>query len=107
MVPPPPVPPPVLWGDEKIVRQRLGQGTAEVTCTRQNLRFAYPFSPKDTVDFFRRYFGPTQTAFSRLDAGGQAAFAAQLETLWMEHNMANDGTTLVDGEYLDVRAIRA
>jgi hypothetical protein len=59
------------------------------------------------VAFFRRYSGPTQTAFSRLDAAGQAAMAAQLETLWMENNIATDGTTAVEGEYLEVRAIRA
>lgn len=107
IVPPPPIAPPVLWGDESVVRQRLGPGTATVACTRQNVRFAYPFTPRETVDFFRRYFGPTHTTFSRLDESGQAAFAAQLEALWTEHNIANDGTTVVDAEYLDVRAIRA
>jgi len=59
------------------------------------------------VDFFRRYFGPTRMAFSRLDDRGQAALAAQLESLWMEHNTATDGTTAVEGEYLEVWAIRA
>lgn len=107
MVPPPPVPPPVLWGDENVVKQRLGHGAAKVTCTRQNARFNYPFSPEEMVQFFRRYFGPTQTAFSRLDETGQAGFAAKLEALWTEHNQAKDGTTAVDAEYLDVRVIRA
>jgi len=78
-----------------------------VTCTRQNARFAYPFTPREVVDFFRRYFGPTQTAFSKLDPAGQAAMAAQMESFWMEHNLANDGTTVVDAEYLEVRASRA
>lgn len=107
MVPPPPVPAPVLWGDETVVQQRLGAGASSVTCTRKNARFAYPFTPREVVDFFRRYFGPTQTTFSKLDPGGQAAMAAQLESLWMEHNTANDGTTVVDAEYLEVRASRA
>jgi len=107
MVPPPPVPPPLMWGDENVVRQRFGDGAASVTCTRQNARFAYPFTPKEVVDFFRRYFGPTQAAFSRLDQAGQVAMAAQLEALWMEHNTANDGTTVVHAEYLEVRASRA
>lgn len=106
-VPPPPFPAPVLWGDEKTVRERLGTGISGLTCTRQNVRFVYPFSPKETVNFFRRYFGPTHTAFSRLDPAAQAAFAAQLENLWQEHNEATDGTTIVHGEYLDVRATRA
>jgi SAM-dependent methyltransferase len=107
MVPPPPVPPPVLWGDEQVVRQRFGPGVKQLNCTRQSVHFAYPFSPKETVDFFRRYFGPTQMAFSKLDETGKAALAAQLESLWMEDNTAKDGTTAVQGEYLDVHAIRA
>ncbi len=107
LVPPPPFPPPVLWGDESVVRQRLGQGTKQIHCTLQHTHFAYPFPPRATVEFFRRYFGPTQMAFSKLDQAGQAALAEQLEELWMQHNTAKDGTTAVDGEYLEVRAIRA
>jgi len=107
MVPPPPIPPPVLWGSEPIVQQRLGPGTKHLNCTRQHAHFSYPFTPKEVVEFFRRFFGPTQMAFSRLDEAGQRALAAQLESLWMEHNLAKDGTTSVKGEYLEVRAIRA
>lgn len=106
-VPPPPVPAPVLWGDERVVQQRLGSGTRQIQCTRQNAHFHYPFTPKEVVDFFRRYFGPTQIAFSRLDDAGQTALAAELESLWTEHNMSKDGNTSVHAEYLDVRAVRA
>ncbi len=38
---------------------------------------------------------------------GQADFAAQLESLWSEHNTSTDGTTRVEGEYLEVKAFRA
>jgi hypothetical protein len=68
---------------------------------------AYPFAPKEMVAFFRTYFGPTKMAFSRLDAAGQESLAAQLASLWTEHNTATDGSTAVEGEYLEVRAIRA
>ncbi len=107
LVPPPPVPPPLLWGEEAVVRQRFGDAVAELNCVPQKMQFKYPFPPKDVVGFFRQYFGPTQMAFSRLDETGQAALAAQLESLWLEHNLAKDGSTAVEGEYLDVRAIRA
>jgi len=107
MVPPPPVPPPLLWGEESVVRQRFGDAVVKLNCVPQKMHFKYPFPPKDVVWFFRRYFGPTQMAFSRLDETGQAALAAQLESVWLEHNLATDGTTAVEGEYLDVRAIRA
>ena len=106
-VPPPPVPAPVLWGDESVVRQRLASGTKKVDCVRQQVHFLYPFTPRETVNFFRLYFGPTQIAFSRLDEAGQQALATDMEALWSEHNTAKDGTTSVIGEYLDVRAVRA
>jgi SAM-dependent methyltransferase len=107
-VPPPPgIPAPVLWGDEKTVRQRLSSGTSSLTLTRQKIPMHYPFSPKEVVALFREYFGPTKVAFSRLDEAGQVDFAQKLEALWVEHNTATDGTTSIEAEYLDVRAVRA
>ncbi len=50
------------------------------------------------------YFGPMQMAYSRLDSAGRATLAAELESLWVEHNTATDGTTAVEGAYLEVRA---
>lgn len=108
MVPPPPgILPPNLWGDESTVRQRLGPGCSDLICSKRKVQMAYPLPPKEMADFFRRFFGPTQIAFSRLDSAGQADLAAQLQSLWIEHNTATDGTTAVEGEYLEVRAIRA
>ena len=107
LVPPPPVPPPMLWGDEAVVRQRFGNKVKEISCIRQNCSFVFPFPPKEVVEFFRQYFGPTQTAFSRLDEAGQAELASQHEALYQEHNISRKGDTEVKGEYLDVRAIRA
>jgi len=105
--PPPGIPPPVLWGDEATVRQRFGTGVSKLTLTRQEATFQYPFSPKEVVAWFRRYFGPTQATFARLDKAGQDSLTSQLETMWTENNQATDGTTKVEAEYLDVRAIRA
>jgi SAM-dependent methyltransferase len=108
IVPPPPgIAPPVLWGDEATVRQRFSQGISKLTLTRHNVSFEYPFGPKEVVAFFRQYFGPTQATFARLDKAGQDSLASQLEKLWVENNQATDGTTRVQAEYLDVRAIRA
>ena len=47
-------------------------------------------------------------AFSRLDPGGPAAFAADLESLWSGANVAPDPVvqTLVRNEYLEVTATR-
>jgi ubiquinone/menaquinone biosynthesis C-methylase UbiE len=108
MAPPPPgIPPPVLWGDEATVSQRFSQGISKLTLTRYNVSFEYPFGPKEVVAFFRQYFGPTQATFARLDKAGQDSLTSQLENLWVENNQATDGTTKVQAEYLDVRAVRA
>jgi SAM-dependent methyltransferase len=107
-VPPPEgVPPPILWGDESVVKQRLDGSTAEIQTTRREAVLNYSFSPRETVEFFRNYFGPTQVAFSKLDAAGQTAYAAEMERLWREHNEAKDRGTLVRAEYLEVIATRA
>jgi ubiquinone/menaquinone biosynthesis C-methylase UbiE len=107
-VPPPlGVPPPVLWGDEATVRQRFGGGVSHLTCTPQNAEFRYNASPAAVVQLFRQYFGPTQMAFARLDAAGQAALEADLVGMWAGANGAKDGTTLVQNEFLEVHAVRA
>src|SRR5467141_2202834 len=103
MVPPPAgIPAPTLWGKEQVVRQRFANGTSKLSLTRHKAVFDYPFSPKEVVGFFRQYFGPTQATFSRLDQKGQTELASRLESLWTEHNTANDGRTRVEAEYLDV-----
>jgi ubiquinone/menaquinone biosynthesis C-methylase UbiE len=105
--PPEGVPAPVLWGDEATVRARLGRYAAKLETTRQFAVFDYPFGPRGMVQFFREYFGPTKVAFSRLDEAGQQSFAAELENLWREHNEGGEDRTIIRGEYLEVRAVRA
>jgi SAM-dependent methyltransferase len=107
-VPPPDgIPAPVLWGDEQVARQRLGPYASEIRTERRLLNFEYPFGPREVVEFFNRYFGPTQVAFSRLPADAQSAYAADLESLWREYNEAADGRTVLRAEYLAVIATRS
>jgi SAM-dependent methyltransferase len=100
--------PPVLWGDESTVRQRLGPYFTDIQTRIAPIDFALPTNAAGAVDFFRRYFGPTHVAFSKLDEKGQAAFAADLESIWAQHNVAPDRDTevLVHNEYLKVTAVR-
>jgi SAM-dependent methyltransferase len=106
-VPPPEgIPAPVLWGNEEIVRQRLGPIVSRVETTRRLMPFDFPFGPREVVGFFREYFGPTRVAFSRLDAAGQEAYAGDLEKLWTANNQSKDGHTQGHGEYLEVIATR-
>lgn len=106
-VPPPQgIPSPTLWGNEAVVRERLGDSVSELRMTRRLYPFRYPFGPAKVVEFFRELYGPTNRAFSTLDAAGQAALQRDLEELWAQHNQADDGTVYLESEYLEVQAVR-
>jgi SAM-dependent methyltransferase len=108
-VPPPPgVPPPVLWGDDATLRTRLDPFFTSIDTELIPLIFDLSLSPAETVAFFRKYFGPTQVAFSRLDKPAQAALQSDLESLWSSANTAPDPSTrtLVPNQYLQVTATR-
>ncbi|HEX2992114.1 MAG TPA: class I SAM-dependent methyltransferase [Anaerolineales bacterium] len=105
--PPPTImPPPVKWGDEEAIRERLEAGTSHLKLSRRMYPFRYPFPPAQVVEFFRTYYGPSYKAFGALDAEKQSALRAELEQLWTEHNTTTDGTTSIEAEYLEVVAIR-
>jgi SAM-dependent methyltransferase len=107
--PPPGIVPPVLWGDEATVRDRLAPWFSNIRTEIVPIDFDMPTSPAGAVAFFRKYFGPTHMAFKRLDEAGQQAFAADLESLWSKANISPNpqNHTLVHNEYLKITATRA
>ncbi|CAL1240486.1 class I SAM-dependent methyltransferase [Candidatus Methylocalor cossyra] len=107
-VPPPPeLPSAMLWGDEQTVRARLRDGIAELQLTPLLASLRFPFPVPDTVEFFRRYYGPTERAFAALPEDRQAQLRRDLEDLWAQHNRGAEDTTEVEAEYLEVVATRA
>jgi SAM-dependent methyltransferase len=105
--PPEGIPAPVLWGDEATVRERLGAGTSGIRMTRRLFDMEFPFGPRETVEFFRDYFGPVQTAFSRMTPEQQQEYAADLERFWSEGGESGPTRTVVRTDYLEVIATRA
>jgi SAM-dependent methyltransferase len=106
--PPAGLPSPLLWGDEAVVRSRFNGAIAELRLTRQIARMCFPFDPAGTVDFFRRYYGPTLRAFGALDASAQAALMRDLVALQTGHNVSTDpNATDTPAQYLEVHARRA
>jgi len=101
------MPAPVLWGDEKVVRERLRAGVSDLRMTRRHYYFDYPFSPAETVELFRQFYGPTNRAFKSLDERSAEKLRDELEVLWATHNRAGDDLTFVFAEYLEVVAVRA
>jgi len=87
------------------VRERLA-GASRVILTRRMIGFDYPVPPADVVQLFRDWYGPTIRTFEALDQRRQGELFQELVTLWSGHNLATDGTTRVEAEYLEVIAER-
>lgn len=99
------IPSPLLWGTEDAVRARLEAGSTSLSITRRFMTFEFPFGPDQVVNEFRLWYGPTLRAFASLDETNRVALRRDLERLWTDHNRANDGTTRVQSEYLEVLAV--
>jgi SAM-dependent methyltransferase len=99
------IPSPLQWGTEDQVQARLGAGSASLTLTRRLITFEYPFGPEEVVNQFRLWYGPTLRAFAALDEPTRDSLRRDLEALWADHNRADDGTTRVQSEYLEVIAV--
>jgi hypothetical protein len=84
-----------------MVRERFADAR-RVTLTRRMIRFDYPIPPTEVVQLFRDWYGPTIRTFEALDTRSQGRLLDDLITLWSGHNLATDGTTQVESEYLEV-----
>jgi len=104
--PPPGMPSPLLWGDAATARDRLRPGAKEIETRETTYRFQYPFGVAEVVEHYRVHFGPIISALGRLDESGRKALLCDLESLWSEANQAQDGTTRVDADILEIVAIR-
>jgi ubiquinone/menaquinone biosynthesis C-methylase UbiE len=104
--PPPGVDSPLLWGTEERLRELFGDGVADLRVERRISR--QPFrSAEHYIDYFRTYFGPTQTAYERVGSDGEAALTEDLQTFLESANTAGDRAMVLEAEYLQVIATRA
>jgi SAM-dependent methyltransferase len=106
--PSPGLPSPLLWGDERVVRCRFEFAADDLQLSRQVARLRYPFDAATTVNFFRRYYGPTNRAFAALTPEWQVELMCDLVEIQMRHNVSpNADETDTPAEYLEVHARRA
>ncbi|HXV09913.1 MAG TPA: class I SAM-dependent methyltransferase [Burkholderiales bacterium] len=99
--PPAGVKSPALWGTEQHLRGLFGHRIASIDAARKHFVFRYR-TPQHWLDTFRTYYGPVHKTFGALDAGRQAALAADLISLAQRFNAATDGTLAAPSEYLEV-----
>jgi hypothetical protein len=79
----------------------------DLKITRYMYSFEYPFAPAKVVDFFIEYYGPTNRGYSSLTDEGRKALHDDLTALWTRNNVATDGTTRVQAEYIEIIGTRA
>ena len=105
-VPPPPMPPPVLWGVPDEVTNRFGDLVSDLKMTPQIADMIFEYGPAEVVEHFKTYFGPTVMALKAMGPENHEAFTKDLVDLWTENNTRADGTTLAKSEYLEVIATK-
>jgi len=104
--PPPGVESPLRWGSEDRVRELFGDGVAEIRFERRISR--QPFRSADHyIEFFRTYFGPTQTAYERVGPEGEQALTDDLRSLLEGANKAGDRAMVLEAEYLQLIATKS
>lgn len=97
---------PLLWGDETTVRERLSWGLDSLQARRVMAPLHYPFSIAETLRFQRTYLGPALMTYESMPAPQREALEKDLTVLYSRHNLARDGTVLVESEYLEITAKR-
>lgn len=104
---PPPhgVRPPLESGDQRRVRELLGPGAGSLSFKPREFvwRFA---SPDHMLDYFQRWYGPTNVAFAALDEHAQEALARDLLAVYSRHNRAGDAAMVAPSEYVEVSRSR-
>jgi ubiquinone/menaquinone biosynthesis C-methylase UbiE len=104
-IPPMPgVKPPSAWGTESRLQELFGESVT-LTTKRRNFAFRY-LNSQHWLDIFRSYYGPLLKAFAALDSHQQTNLSKDVIQLLDTFNRADDGTLVVESEYLEVVAQR-
>jgi SAM-dependent methyltransferase len=100
-VPPPAgVPSPLAWGSEQRLYELFG-AHARVDIAHRQFTFRYR-SPHQFFETFTTYYGPTERAWTSLDATGRKSLGEQLVALATEANRRTDGALAAPSAYVEV-----
>ena len=101
-VPPPAgIQSPALWGSRPRIDELFGAQAAAIDVTPRHFVFRYR-SPDHWLEIFKNFYGPVLKAFAALDATAQPKLASDLIALIGQFNLAQDGTMVAPGDYLEV-----
>jgi ubiquinone/menaquinone biosynthesis C-methylase UbiE len=89
---------PMTWGIESNVIERFagtGVPAGKISFARDTFTFNFPGKPSAFVDEFRKYYGPTMTAFEAAEKKGKAAeLQKELEELFDSQNKSQTATSI-------------
>jgi SAM-dependent methyltransferase len=100
---------PMLWGVEDRVTERFaaaGVPRENVSFARDTFTFQYAGAPSALLDVFRKFYGPTMSAFDAAVKTGRAGdLQKELEALFISQNKSPDkDTTVIPATFLRVTA---
>jgi SAM-dependent methyltransferase len=98
---------PMMWGVESQVRERFGKAGVSgenVSAAKDTWYFiSSSKGPAEFVDLFRRFYGPTMSAFEAAEQNGKAGeLHSQLLELAKAHNKSTSDGTLIPATFLRV-----
>jgi ubiquinone/menaquinone biosynthesis C-methylase UbiE len=101
---------PMTWGNEINVIERFaaaGVPKEQISFVRDTYTFNFPSVPSELVDAFRRYYGPTMTAFEAAEKNGRAAeLQKELEVLFHKQNKSpSTDATSIPATFLRVTVV--
>lgn len=101
---------PVTWGVEANVVERFGGAgvpAENISCERATYVFRHPGPPRELLQTFKHYYGPTMNAFEAAAKDGRAEqLEAELTQLFEEHNRSGANATEIPATFLKVTVIR-
>ena len=98
---------PMTWGVDTHIIERFGQAgvpQANISMVKDTFSFISPDqSPAQVIESFRRFYGPTMSAFEAAHKSGTADnLHDQLLELAETHNTKSDGSTSIPATFLRV-----
>ena len=101
---------PMLWGLEENVTERFanaGIPKENISFLKDSFTFKADYSPKEFLNNFKNYYGPTMNAFEAAEKNGKALdLQDELETLFISQNKSTDkNTTCIAATFLRVTVL--
>lgn len=97
---------PVAWGLEDTVVERFtaaGVPAGNIACERASYIFRYPAPPRELLQTFKHYYGPTMNAFEAAAQTGRSdELESELTVLFEDHNRAGPEQTEIPATFLKV-----